>query len=530
MDAREAFARSFLETLRARGETRTLDYDRERFAIELREGESIDLFYLANSFAEHEAAAPEARAAVLERWAAFAGTKRVPPAATLNEALVNLMPRVRERASFGLAALEIELELFGRPELTDAQKKHGFGTPCRPVADVYAVSICIDMPTMVMDVEGTQLDGWDIDFARAMELALTNLKRRTEGPSFDQVALGVYESTWRDSFDATRILLPDVIRSLKVNGDPVAFLLQPHRLLVTGSEDVLGLETAIAIATEAMSEPRFMGSVPLRLTGEGWVAFTPPHDRELGLALWKIRAQTAIGNYDAQKRLLDALFEKQGRRIFVPRFTAMVSEGGGLAFTYAAWAEAPEPIALPEVETVLMGRPEQVYRARFDRVRAALGARMVDLGLYPRRWLVESFPTAAELAAMEAEAMPMKAPNAAPSRGGPTKMAGAAGPAVVVGGSVTAKDLAKLLADGRAVAIDVRDTHSFGRSRLPAARSIPAEEIEQHREALNALGARPVLYDRSGDKAKELGTKLGLTYLEGGVLAWESEGLPIERP
>jgi thioredoxin 1/putative thioredoxin len=44
-----------------------------------------------------------------------------------------------------------------------------------------------------------------------------------------------------------------------------------------------------------------------------------------------------------------------------------------------------------------------------------------------------------------------------------------------------------------------------------------------------------VLYCRSGDKTKELSAKLaeqdvGTAFLEGGLLAWEASGLPIDRP
>jgi thioredoxin 1/putative thioredoxin len=49
------------------------------------------------------------------------------------------------------------------------------------------------------------------------------------------------------------------------------------------------------------------------------------------------------------------------------------------------------------------------------------------------------------------------------------------------------------------------------------------------------LPAEPVLYCRGGDQSKELATRLAsegtpVAFLEGGVLAWEAEGLPVERP
>jgi thioredoxin 1/putative thioredoxin len=49
------------------------------------------------------------------------------------------------------------------------------------------------------------------------------------------------------------------------------------------------------------------------------------------------------------------------------------------------------------------------------------------------------------------------------------------------------------------------------------------------------LAAEPVLYCRGGEQCKELAARLAsegtpVAFLEGGVLAWEAEGLPVERP
>ena len=51
---------------------------------------------------------------------------------------------------------------------------------------------------------------------------------------------------------------------------------------------------------------------------------------------------------------------------------------------------------------------------------------------------------------------------------------------------------------------------------------------------LHMLTGQPVLYCRSGDRTKELSAKLAaqgmpVAFLEGGILAWEAEGLPIEK-
>lgn len=101
-------------------------------------------------------------------------------------------------------------------------------------------------------------------------------------------------------------------------------------------------------------------------------------------------------------------------------------------------------------------------------------------------------------------------------------------------GAIKAKELAELLKQGAVAAVDVRDAAAFGRAHIPGATNIPLEEIEGRLAELYMLPGQPVLYDRSGDKTKVLAPKLEesgtpVAFLEGGFLAWEAEGLKIER-
>jgi thioredoxin 1/putative thioredoxin len=102
-------------------------------------------------------------------------------------------------------------------------------------------------------------------------------------------------------------------------------------------------------------------------------------------------------------------------------------------------------------------------------------------------------------------------------------------------GAIRAVELAAAIRDGQVVAVDTRDARSHGRARIPGAANIPLEEIEGRLAELHMLPGAPVLYCRSGDKAKEMADKLAeqdmpVGFLEGGFLAWEAEGLPVERP
>jgi thioredoxin 1/putative thioredoxin len=101
-------------------------------------------------------------------------------------------------------------------------------------------------------------------------------------------------------------------------------------------------------------------------------------------------------------------------------------------------------------------------------------------------------------------------------------------------GALKPAELAQLLAARAVVPIDTRDAAAFGRAHLPGAKNMPLEELEGRLAELHMLPGQPVLYCRSGDKTKELSEKLAeqglpVAFLEGGLLAWEAEGLPIQR-
>lgn len=102
-------------------------------------------------------------------------------------------------------------------------------------------------------------------------------------------------------------------------------------------------------------------------------------------------------------------------------------------------------------------------------------------------------------------------------------------------GALKARELAELMKQGAVVPVDVRDAGAFGRAHIPGAKNIPLEEIAGRLAELFMLPGQPVLYDRSGDKTKDLAESMSeggtpMAFLEGGFLAWEAEGLGIERP
>ena len=101
-------------------------------------------------------------------------------------------------------------------------------------------------------------------------------------------------------------------------------------------------------------------------------------------------------------------------------------------------------------------------------------------------------------------------------------------------GALKPSELAQLVASGAVVPVDTREPAAYARAHVPGAKNLPFEEIESRLAELHMLG-QPVLYCRAGDKTKALAESLAaqgvpVAFLEGGLLAWEADGLPIERP
>jgi thioredoxin 1/putative thioredoxin len=101
--------------------------------------------------------------------------------------------------------------------------------------------------------------------------------------------------------------------------------------------------------------------------------------------------------------------------------------------------------------------------------------------------------------------------------------------------NVKAPELAKLIQARQVLVVDVREAGPFARAHIPSAMHVPVDQLESKLPQL-AIYRRPVIvYDRSnGDDAKravEIFAKQNFpaAALEGGILAWESEGLEIER-
>lgn len=391
---KDAFAQIMMAAIARAGDARTITYDASAFVLMMRDLDEVtasNAFFLGNAHREYGSAADDAqRADVVRRWVAMAQSRDT--GESFAEALVNLMPRVRERAYYGIVPLQLRARgVTSRVE----------NVSHTPIGDVLAMSLTRDMPATIEEVSAEQLARWNVNYERALEVAMANLARRSGG-SFEPIAQGLYASPWHDNYDASRLLLPDLIRGVPVRGAPVVIAANRDCLLVTGDDDPQGLLALADVAERVLQDPRPLTGCAVRLGSDGiWSSTLPPPGHPAHAPLWRLAASSRVEEYYEQKELLQPLYEADGVDVFVASFEAVVNDDGG-GFTYAVLSNGVDTL-LPDSDVIMLLPSEDADPIRAP--AAAMRAMLPHLfepqpALYPRRWRVRAFPNASELRAL----------------------------------------------------------------------------------------------------------------------------------
>jgi hypothetical protein len=252
------------------------------------------------------------------------------------------------------------------------------------------------------------LDDWGATFEEAFPVALENL-RQLSGHALERAGPGVWASPWRDNYDASRVLLPELLRRAEVEGDPVVMVPNRNTLLLAGSRDAAGLARLAELAEEAYDQPRSVSGMAFRLTEDDeWVPFLPGPGVPQRQKYQLLRVKAVGGDYGEQAEALNALHEEKDKDIFVASFSARQQQGSGEVRSYCVWSEGVVSF-LPKADDVLFFRPrgdqegDMVAVAPWERAESVLGDMLKPVGLYPERYLVEGFPSEEQLAALGSE-------------------------------------------------------------------------------------------------------------------------------
>jgi uncharacterized protein YtpQ (UPF0354 family) len=233
---------------------------------------------------------------------------------------------------------------------------------------------------------------WQVSLEACIGDAIRNLKK-SPWP-LEQIGHMFY-SRAHDSYDAARILLPEVIRQLPLKGEPVVLLPDRECLVITGSDDVDGLTQLAAMGHVRFEEAsRHISAVPLILKDGAWKAFVPPEPTRATFA--HLARLYDVIHHGAHTSLLREKYKAQTQDVYLAEIRVFKTADE----RYETFTCLPSngPTLLPKADRVVLydlqaGAVQVTAWADLFRV---LGGEMSRVGQHPVRYHVARFPSLAE--------------------------------------------------------------------------------------------------------------------------------------
>jgi hypothetical protein len=385
LDPRARFAAQVQAALRSRSGAR-YTYVPGDFAL-LRPG-TDHVVFLANIFATCQNLPRHLKRQQIAGFVASLAEADEPLPTTFDQARTALMPVVRAMADW------------------HAVQRHGgqqgravaLSPPGIRIGEDLGVWLALDRPNSVTHLKSSTLDSWKVDFATAYAAAEENLRARTARP-FERRDDGLYASNWHDAYDSSRLLLPELLRALPLEGPPVAMVPNRDWLLVADSAKPAAWEGLGALAAEIFALPRPLSAAVLQPGSRGWETMALDPARPEHRALLALQRRYLAGRYAEQKRQLDEERDSTGNGAFVASVFEVDDPAG--AYTLAVWGKGMRAL-LPRVDRLgFKDSPESpVQQVSWNEAVRLAGALMQPMGWFPERWLVAAYPDPAVLARM----------------------------------------------------------------------------------------------------------------------------------
>lgn len=340
--SQERFASMVAKAFRAAGIDQ-VDYDAENFRLIL-DGDDGRIVNLSNFYTDYcNRKGAERREAIPRAVRALGQTPEAPK--TFDEAKSFLIPRVREEGFLESMRLQVYLQMG---------ENSGLSPVGRPFAESFTLSLGLDYPDAISMVSESMLDDWGVTFDQALEVAQENLWSRSK-ENFQELLPRLYSSPWQDDLDTSRLFLPDLVRQVPVKGDHVAAIPSLAHLLVTGSEDIEGLAAQAASITKLVEdEPhRQVSAAPVVLRDHKWRPFLPKPEHELHEEFRRLHIRAKAAEYEGQKELLDAYYERLDEDLFVASVMITANEVTNTCSEYAVWSKGVDTL-LPKVESLYL--------------------------------------------------------------------------------------------------------------------------------------------------------------------------------
>ena len=375
--SRQRVADLMIQALDAAG-YEDLEFDADNFQI--RSGSMVH--NLHNLYTEACEMWPWQRQAFLRQHAlGFAAVSQAGAPTTWGEVESRIYPVVRDR--YYIEAVKMQSTSGGRT----------LEVPYRHLTDRLCITLVIDHPTLVQLVTSSHIADWGVSFEDALKSAETNLSRSTEG-RLARVSEGLYVSAWSDDYDVARLLLDDTFRGLELKGKPVVMAPNKNVLIVTGEEDLNGLQKAFALAERQLDAPHPVSAAPLVRQWPNLVPLELEASHPLYAAWRRLQVLDYLPIYAEQADQLQTML---GDEVFVATYTATQDEGSGLVSSYCVWSNSV-PSLLPQTERVVLfdplkGKGDQVVGFfSWETLMQHCGHLLQATEQYPPRYRTVDFP------------------------------------------------------------------------------------------------------------------------------------------
>lgn len=304
-----------------------------------------------------------------------------------DEAKENIYPRIKTQSEVALRNLYIRS--VGKIENTLESELWPLG------ADL-VFELVLDSDVNITTVTNEQIKDWDINAEDAKICAFQNFNK-VSTETFDEVSAGLYRSTWEDNYDASRIMLPELLAKHQIKGDLVTAIPTRDVLIFTGTEDEAGLVAFADLLREHYDSTRYISFRPYVYTNNHWDFYYPPTDHELYPLFNQLHLSAIKGDYDEQKEMLEGIFEKDEHDVFVATYAIMEQEGSDEIFSSGTWSEGV-PTYLPVTDIVALlkdvdDEPEVIGFVRWDDLVEHCQSIMQKTDYDPPRYFVDTFPS-----------------------------------------------------------------------------------------------------------------------------------------
>jgi len=343
--------------------------------------------YLGNVLQDLRRSRRAARPALLKRFldGMLAPGNEMPT--RYDEARPQLMPVVRRRDDMGIVALSA----LGA---TDDPARR-FLPATRALAGELVIALVCDQPTSMAYVGERELSQWQVTFDQALDDALDNLRGLPEHGGWQQIGPGVWSGEWGDSYDSSRILLPDLIHRVGVR-DPVVSVPFRNALMLASADNEAGIALMAQVIERHLDDTqRWLSFQLLRLDDRQWL----PHAQLVAVDAWhllNLRNGAAVN--ESQKELLDALHARRGLALSVAAYQMLAREDLG-TLSFSVWPEQVDTL-LPHTEFIVFHKrgedPAGLLLVPWPEAVAVVGELMEPTEHVPQRWRVRRFPDGAQ--------------------------------------------------------------------------------------------------------------------------------------